>query len=261
MKKTLFFLIALFSFNLFSFSYNPYVEQEIWDQLKPYFLPIKHPAKEILDEIFQADRATFSRESFIAAGFEVNAPKQPGNLLVGKHPRLKGFLVKAYLDNQDAAEWDNFFKRATGALSIKKWIKDNHYKKYFDVPKKWIYPLPITPSPPPGDYFRKNFILLVEDANILNHHHNGIAFKRKITSEHLDALYRIITELGLIDSVFRGNIPFNRSSKICFIDTEHHHRWPINYNRLLRYLSPEMQLYWQSVTGCEPLEPLAEVPI
>jgi len=247
------------NFEIPEYPYNPYVDLEIWNQLKPYFLPFNHPTKHILSEIFEAERVTLCRESFIAAGFKVNAPKNPGNLVVGKHPRLKEYLVKAYLDTQDAAEWDNFFKRVTGALSIQQSIDTHGYQKQFDVPKKWIYPLPFNHLPPNDpQYFQKNFILIVEDAHLLNHYENAKSFKNKITSKTLNALHTIITEEGLIDSLFRGNIPFNKRGKICFIDTEHHHLWPIKYEFLLRYLSPEMQSYWQNLTGCGA--PVEKVP-
>lgn len=230
------------------YPYNPHVDVATWDRVKPYFLPIDHPIKTILDTIFQSDRVTLSRENFAAAGFTLNAPKDPGNLVVGKHSLLQGYLVKAYLDNQYAFEWGNFIGRITGAESIQKCIEKHHYEDLFRVPKKWIYPLPLDPSPPEEEnYHRKNFILIVEEMPLLDHHQNAKAFKNKITPQILDALYVIIHEEGLIDSVFRGNIPFDSSGKLNFIDTEHHHLSPIPYEHLTRYLSPEMQMYWQNL--------------
>lgn len=236
-----------------SYSYNPYVDIAIWDKLKPYFLPFDHPVRSFLDEIFQNDRATLSRESMIQAGFELHAPKDPTNLVVGNHMFLEGYLVKAYLDTQLFDETDNFFRRITGAKSIKKCIQKHGYGKLFQVPKKWIYPLPLNPSPPNCPlYRRKNFVLIVEDMHLLNHHENGKCFKKKITTKILDALFTLLTEEGLIDSVTRGNIPFNIEGKMNFIDTEHHHLWPIPYQTLLKYLNPEMQKYWQSLIDNQP---------
>lgn len=231
------------------YPYNPNVDVEVWDKLRPYFLPSHHPIKSVLDEIFQSSRLTLNRETFISAGFQVYPPKQPGNLLVGKHERLNGYLIKAYLDNQDACEWDNYIKRVTGAISIQQGIYKYGYGNLFKVPKKWIYPLPLEHSVLNEEQvFPKSFVLVVEDMNILDHHRNTRAFQRKITPKILDALLTMLTEEGLIDSVFRGNIPFDREGKMCFIDTEHHHLSPINFSHLTRYLSPEMQSYWESIT-------------
>lgn len=231
------------------YPYNPCVELETWNKLKPYFLPYHHPVKSILDEIFQSGSVTFNRESFIEAGFKVHKPKAPTNLVVGKHPRLKGYLVKAYFDDQRVCEWDNFFKRVTGAQSIQQCINKHGYQKQFKVPKKWIYPLPLESLlSNHQDEMRKNFVLIVEDMDILDQAQNAKYFNTKITHQILDDLYTIITEEGLIDSVFRGNIPFNKKGKICFIDTEHHHLWPVPYERLSRYLSPKMESYWKNLT-------------
>ena len=231
-----------------AYDYHPSIDLTVWDALQPYFLPTDHPVRSILDLIFKSDRVTLNREKFIAAGFDVNDPKASGNLIVGRHPLLPGYLIKAYLDTQIEWEWENFFRRVTGARSIEQCIQKYGFQNYFEVPKKWIYPLPLNPSPPSnGAYYRKNFILLVEDKYILNQAENAKAFRNRITPQILNALYLVLTEEGLIDSVFRGNIPFNHFGRMCFIDTEHHHHGPIPYYNLDRYLSPEMRIYWQSL--------------
>lgn len=231
------------------YPYNPHVSLETWDSLKPYFLPYNSPLRINLDRIFQSERVILDRESVAAAGFKILRTQGTGSVCVAKHPLLEGCLVKIYPDNQVICEWENFFRRVTGAQSINQSINRHGFQKHFKVPKKWIYPLPMEPSPPDGDqYFRKNFILIVEDMNILSMKENAVAFKTQITPKILDEFYTIITEEGLFDSVFRGNIPFNKEGQMNFIDTEHHHGWPIKYHFLLRYLSPEMASYWQSIT-------------
>lgn len=233
---------------LAGYPYNPYVSPDVWQILEPYFLPLNHPIKAKLDRIFSKTRATLSPESFEAAGFGKVKLRQPGNLVIGRHPNLKGYLVKAYLDTQiPLPEWSNWINRIQGAESIQACLKKHRYRS-FTVPKKWIYPLPAEPSPPNnGLYNRKNFILVVEDMNILSSDKNLKAYQKKITPEILDALYVILSEEGLLDSVYPDNIPFTKTGEIAFIDTEHHHKWPIPYDRLARYLSPNMQRYWQQL--------------
>lgn len=242
------------SVHLNPYHYNPYIPIETWDQIQPYFLPHNHPIKHILDKIFSENRVCFDRESFIEAGFRpLQGPRLPGNLVVGKHPALKGYLVKIYFDNQDACESFNFLRRASGAQSIRRCIQKHKYQKFFDVPKKWIYPLPLYPEPLTGPgYFPKGCILIVEDMHLLGHQDNARAFYRNITPPLLDALYTVLTEEGLIDSIYLGNIPFNEEGKITFIDTEHHHLWPVKYDCLTRYLNPEMQAYWQKLINSGP---------
>lgn len=235
--------------DVFDYPYHPNVDCGVWEKLKPYFLPLNHPIKSTLDHIFESGQVILNREKFVSAGFKASSQKKPGNLVVGLHPHLRGFLVKAYFDHQDVCEWDNYLKRVMGAQSLQRCIQNHGYEKKFKVPKKWIYPLPLKSllSHNPLSY-QKNFVLIVEDMEILNDKENKRIFKNQMTPLTLDRLYEIITEEGLIDSVFRDNIPYNKFGKICFIDTEHHHLWPINYYHLKGTLSFEMGRYWETIT-------------
>ena len=244
-----FFVLIVINISILpAYEYNSDVQPEVWEQLEPFFLPSKHPAKAKLDKIFKRKRVVASRDSLIQAGFNINSPMHPENLLVGSHPKLKGYLIKTYIDSQDVCEWENFSRRIRGSNAIKENIVKHNFQKYFKVPHKWIYPLPINRGYLPGpNVYRKNFILVVEDMNILSHHKNKKAYLQ-IKKPMLDALYTVITEAGLIDSVFRGNVPFNAYEQMNFIDTEHFNLLPIPYHMLNRYLSPEMQTYWKSIT-------------
>lgn len=239
----------------FEYPYNPNVSIEEWEKLKPYFLPHDHPVKLLLDVIFHRQRVVSSRESLIESGFELNSPKHYQNLIVCCHSSLKGYLIKTYVDTQDMCDWENFYRRITGARSIRASIKKHRYQKLFKVPKKWLYPLSLQHLPlSASGCYPKHFVLVVENMHILSHHENADHFKHKITPQILDALYVVISEEGLLDSVCRGNIPFNKAGKLNFIDTEHHHHPPssIPYKNLIPYLSKEMGEYWQKITQCQP---------
>lgn len=217
------------------------VPSEIWEKIEPYFLPSDHPIKENLDQFFQT-RVTESLESFQKAGFKNAFLREPTNIVFGKHPLFKGYLFKVYLDSQPSlCEWDNWVKRIDGAKAIKECI-DQHCFTHFVVPNKWIYPLP-------QDNYEKNFILIVEEIPLLKGKENSIKYKKGMTPQILDELFCIITEAGLLDSVFRNNIPFAKTGQIAFIDTEHSGFPPecIPYGRLLPYLSKEMQVYWLGI--------------
>jgi hypothetical protein len=229
-----------------NYLYNPFVPQTLWQELKPYFLPINHPIKARLDRLFKKNRVIQSEETFEKAGFGKPKMRKPTQIVIGRNPHFKEYIFKVYLDTQPALpEWDNWVKRIEGARGIQACMH-RHGFRHFSVPHKWIYPLPEEPSPPSTSlYHRKNFILIVDNMNILHSHDNLKAFKNKISHKLLEELYTILTEEGLIDSVYPDNIPFTKKGKIAFIDTEHHHCTPIPYDKLSHFLSPEMQKYWQ----------------
>lgn len=230
--------------------YNPLIPLEVWQELEPYFLPPDHPIKMRLDRLFQKHRITLSLATFIKSGFLNAKLRKPTNVVVGKNPRFYGYVFKVYLDTQpQLCEWDNWLKRIQGANAIRKCI-DQHGFDSFTVPQKWLYPLPLEPFPPlHARYNRKNFILICEDMNILTADENLKAYKKKTNPRLLWELYTILTEVGLLDSVYPDNIPFTIGGQIAFIDTEHHHhpKETIPYHKLTPYLSEEMEIYWQSL--------------
>lgn len=233
------------------FLYNPLVPQELWNELKPYFLPEDHPIKSKLDHLFSQIRATQSAESFEEAGFGKPFIRQPTNIMIGKHVQFKGYVFKVYLDTQPHLnEWVNWVQRIEGAKAIQACI-DRHGFHHFCVPKKWIYPLPADPSPPNDPSInRKNFILIVENVNHLPKKQLLKAFKKKITPQILLDLAVILKEEGLIDSTHPDNIPFTTSGRLAFIDTEHHYPGrEIPYENLTPFLSRNMQKFWQSITN------------
>jgi hypothetical protein len=228
---------------------NPYVSDEVWQEVEPYFLPENHPAKSALDRIFKKSRASESKNTMRRAGFFVL--KHPQNcMIIAKHPKLKGYLVKAYPDSTPTSEWIWWLQRIRGSRTIQSSLDRHGYNHIMKVPKKWIYPLPPEPSPSNSEGItRKNFILIVEDMKLISQKKNTNAFRRKINREILDALYIVLTENLLIDSVFKDNIPFSKDGKIAFIDTEHvnNRSQPIPLHRISKYLNPVMRSYWESL--------------
>nr|MBA3817005.1 hypothetical protein [Parachlamydiaceae bacterium] len=235
------------------------VSDELWNELKPYFLPENHPIKANLDALFSMQRLLTSRKTLKHAGF--NVLKHPQReIVIARHPALKGYLVKAYLDNKRIDEWRWWKKRIDGARQIQECIDRYNFNALMKTPKKWIYPLPSEPSPPnvPGIQ-RKNFILVVEDMNILSKKENKKAFKARMTTPLLDAIFIVLSENLLVDSIFAPNIPFSRDGKIAFIDTEHFNNVTrsMKYWKLLKYLSPEMREYWKMIIPSPEQNPAA----
>lgn len=249
-RHWLFLFIFVCNLQVFSkeYPYNPHVPIEVWTMLEPYFLPTHHPIRKKLDALFSKQRATLSLKTFEKAGFGKQKLRQPTNIIVGRHADFSSYLFKVYLDSQPAVvEWDNWIKRIEGAKAIESCCQAHEFS-HFVVPQKWIYPLPLNPSPPLKEaYARKNFILIVEEIPILHQKENENAYLKKITPQILDELYVILSETQAIDSVYIDNIPFTRSGKIAFVDTEHHHAGQVPFHKLTPRLNPKMQNYWQTL--------------
>lgn len=228
-----------------SYPCNDQVPIEVWTSLEPYFLPSNHPIKPKLDYLFKK-RISLSKSTLEQAGFSPIYERKPTNIRIGRHSALRGYILKLFLDTQpQLTEWKNWIDRIEGAKVIKEAIKKNKFSR-FDVPKKWIYPLPKAVLPV-GNYHAKHFILVVEDMNLLSSTENKKAYQEKVSSQTLRELFFLLTDCGLLDSVYIDNIPFNKSGRICFVDTEHHHKWPVPYERLTGAFSPKMQLYWKKL--------------
>lgn len=229
-----------------------HVSEETWKRLKPYFLPLDHPIRPCLEKIFSETRVTLSIKSLKKAGFIHPRPRKWTHLIVTKHPEVPGYVFKIYLDAQryfkQKPEYTHWLERIHGVLAIENEIQTHNWEHTFKVPKKWIYPLPKEPSPP-KDFMRKNFILVEEDMNIFDEEANNDKWKSDwVTTEKLDALYSILEGLGLRDCAKPDNIPFSKDGKIAFVDTQTFDSWPVNYKKLIPYLTPKMQSYWKQLT-------------
>lgn len=224
------------------------VPEDILRIVEPYLLPNDHPTKGALDQIFSASRATFSEAAMKKAGFFDPYIRSKGMIVTG-HPRLKGYLIKVFLDDYDVPEWAYWVKRIEGAKTVQAVLDKYGYNKIMKVPKKWIYHLPNSPAPKEGSPFPKSFVLVVQDMGIVGDEANTSKYRYGITKVHLEALYKVITECKLVDSVYLDNIPFCFDNKIAFLDTE----WvnvtdrKLKLNYLTKYFSPDLQKYWLSL--------------
>lgn len=223
------------------------ISVETWDSLKPYFLPFDAPIRPILDEIFTRDNVLHSINRFKVAGFKVLTSRKH-KIVVAKHPRLKGYVVKAYIDQSFTTEHGWWVKRILGADAIREKINEYGYEGIMKVPHKWIYPVTDYGCYSRGKY-PKHFILIAEDMDILSSEENSSAYKHKMDESKLDALFHLITELHLSESVYIFNTPFARDGKLAFIDTEFalQESAAIDYRELGRGLNANMKLYWETL--------------
>lgn len=228
-----------------------HVSEALWGEVTEFLLPNEHPVKGQLDEIFLTSRAIINRQSMVEAGFDDAKPQHHTRIIVTRHPKLKGYIIKAYLDDEDyhSGHPEQYFwiKRATGARLIQNSIRAHQYEHLFKVPKKWIYLLPDEPSPP-RDYLRKIFILVEEDMDLLDEKQNMAKWgSDEVTKELLKALYTITTELGLFDCTKLDNCPFSKDGRVAFIDTQSYHKSYVKYHKLTPHLNPSMRSYWKKL--------------
>lgn len=226
---------------------SPFVPVDAWEQVKPYLLPENHPAKSKLDRIFSSDRVTLNNKTFKKAGFKRNRMGKM-SMMASANPRVPGYYVKAYPDSETriTQEWVRWINRIKGVQAVERCIVRHQYQSIFKVPRKWIYPLPPHPSPPKSPkYLRKNFVLIAEEMDTFSHDTNSTLYKKKMTKHLAESLYTVFHEEGLWDSVFAFNVPYCKDGRLAFIDNEYYHKWPVPMEKMIKWFSPEMGMYWR----------------
>lgn len=238
-------------FYSYSSSIRDNISQDAWEEVFPHLLPDSLEIKHDLDALFSKSRIILNAKTLKKAGFTNYTPREYTRVIVSKHPNFPGYVFKIYLDAQrhksDMPEPVIFLKRIKGALAIAKFIEDHELQDYFKVPKKWIYLLPNHPAPP-KEFPGKNFILVVEDMDVLDNEENKKAWaSHLVTYELLENLHKILKEIGLRDCAKIDNIPFSKDGKVAFIDTQSHGFKSVPFKRLKKALSPECQAFWDEL--------------
>jgi len=251
MRGFFLFLILCFLFPGSShaeYPYNPAVDPDVWEQLTPYFLPEALPIKTQLDKIFSKKRAVESEKSLKESHFRIISEGEYSSPIVVRHKNITDYIFKVYTDYGLAIdEWENWLERIEGSETVRSAIESNGFESYFRAPKKWIYPLPITPLPKEG-LKAKHFILVCENMHLINPKKNKKAWNSvAVSPDLLDSLYTLLNDEGLCDCVFPLKLPFSEDSKICFVDTEHTRCWPVHFEFLTKYLSKSNRIYWKQL--------------
>lgn len=224
------------------------ISLETWNAAKPYFFPSNHPLKKKLDLIFHSTRATASSKALKEAFFKIEQDKEQ-DLIVAKHPLLKGYVIKLYYDDYklpnlsgvpgDAQYWIN---RVIGAERVRKSIQNRHLEDLFTVPRKWLYPLPDVPKT--DQPYPKQFILVSEDMDLVSHKKNEEMYRTVMTLRQLEGLYFIMRDAHLWDSIWIDNNIYTQDGKIAFIDTEEFDTRAIEFDKMTSAFSFEMQSVW-----------------
>jgi hypothetical protein len=229
-----------------NFQDNPYLNDQMRKEMAPYLLPLDHPLKGMLDAIFSESRVTENKQTLLDAGFTIIAAMEGSFVTVARHPQVPGYVFKLYLDSEMRCKngmpnclW--LTQRCVGAQKIRNFIKRKKFR-YFAVPDKWLYVLPLYPS---SKETHPQPVLVIEtDMELVGKEGTKHAWK-KAKRKHLDELYFILIR-GYGTTHLIANIPYTKRGKFAFTDTEYPKRRH-DLRKIKIYLSKDMQLYWDSL--------------
>jgi len=221
-----------------------------------YLIPDDHPAKALLDEITATKKYSVfhDMETMTKAGFEYADAQPTTGIIVTRHPRLPGYIIKAYLDTQKyySGRSEDYYweKRAEGARLIQQAIDDYGFEHLLKVPQKWIYELPSAKSVKlPKNCYPKRSILIEDDMDIVSDEENRALWASpQATHELLYALHTVITKYRFRDCAKPANCPFSDDGRVALVDTQSFYKKKIGYSKLTKFLIPSMQQYWKSLS-------------
>lgn len=221
-------------------------DPEVFEKIKPYLLPDNCRAAAVLKQILSKRDVLSSTETLENAGFQlICSRKEKTRLIVVSHPLLKGFLLKVYSEDLRHSEWTRWVRRIKGALCLQAIIDENkRYKKYFKVPKKWIYILP-KENRGKGEFARES-VLLVEDMQITDKETNRALHRVLWSYAGLDALYTVLQKSGFSDGHI-DNLPFSTDHRVAFIDTEYTNQANVHFDWLTKWFADSKQPYWEAL--------------
>ena len=230
------------------FADNPYLNEETRCSAAPYLLPLDHPIKPAVDEIFSRARVIDDETTLKEAGFEIIAAMPGSFVVVARHPAVPGYVFKLYLDTEPRYKdgipnhiW--LIRRCVGAAFIRNLIEIKKIR-YFKVPDKWLYILPWQhPSYGPC---RSPLILIATDMQLVSEEMTRYAWKTYATRRHLKELYAILKR-GHGSKRIVENIPFTKQGFFAFTDTEYPVR-KLPLEKVKHCFSDEMQEYWEKLT-------------
>ena len=242
-------LIPTLSASIFynDFQINPNLNKWARKKLQAFLLPSNHSAKPTLDQLFTNSRASQDPQTLENAGFKLLSKQGRSFIHVANHPLLPEYLLKAVVDSElrkkaGKPEWLWFSRRCECAKKIEHLIK-KHKIKSFTVPQKWIYPLPLQPSPPStANYSQKPVVLLVKKMNLVPYAKTLDEWKHHVNKAKLKELYTIVSRIPRV-SIRPDNIPLTTDGQFAFVDTEYRSGAPA-YDFIRSHLSKEMQKYW-----------------
>ncbi len=243
-KFFLFFLVFHIQLQAVDCSLREHLGKRFKKELTDFILPANHPLNLQLDYLFSDRKTLQDFDSLAQAGFTFIQKEDLDAIVVIKHEKLPGYIIKTFLDNKtpsDPFKDDiQLIKRIIGSRLIKDSIQFHNYESLFKVPEKWLYMVPDHESKCPFSLF----ILVEDDMEIIPD--ETLWQSGRVNKELLKALFTIVSEISL-NGVKPKNIPFCQDGKIAFIDTGTYYKTQPHFFRLAEYLTPETAAYWRSL--------------
>lgn len=226
---------------------NPLLTRNMKEIIAPHLLPLDHPIKRVLDSIFAKSRAVMNKTSLTLAGFSIMSIQPKSLIVVAKHPLVPGYLFKIYLDGEQSGRdnipgWKSLTIRCINAKKLRN-IINYHHMRYFTVPEKWLYLLPLDEHPSREKH--QPVVLVVKDMEIKNLHESRVAWKTVVTKDHLHELY-ILFKAGHGSLSLPKNIPFTKHGTFAMIDTEKPEKRR-DVQRIEQFFSNDMKYYWRKL--------------
>ena len=268
---TLLFLVFTLSSSLFSTSHSLFQSREVAayptkngsDFLRalhqqkelildptPFLLPKNHAVKIFLDSLFSKKNIIENKKTFVQAGFHIIEHRQTSFIYVARHPKVPGCIFKVYMDteprhrisksNFSGQDW--LIRRCQGAHMIQTFLKEKNIH-HFTVPKKYLYEVPHNSK----RINRRTFILIADDMNLVSSKKSKRAWKKKITSQHVNELFALMKN-GCASTHLPSNIPYTKAGTFAFIDTEYPRRI-CRFKKATQYLSTTMQKKWNRLVN------------
>lgn len=232
-----------------NFEDNPLLTDQMRFEMSPYLLPLDHPMKVTLDSIFSQSRVLENERTLVDAGFEIiTGPTPYSFVMVTRHAAVPGYVFKMYLDSETryrkkTPHWKWLLRRCIGAQRIRHIIRNENIG-HFVVPDKWLYVLPVYPY---SSSLKPEVVIVMEtDMEPEGRKVSKHKWKTAITRKHLDELYCILKQKNGGHLHMANNVPFTKQGKFAFTDTEFL-RSNYELKRVKKYLSKEMQVYWDSL--------------
>lgn len=211
-----------------------------------YWLEDAHPAKSVLDTLFNEHQVLESISHASQAGFMDIAQRSSG-MRVLAHPNLAGYLLKLYpINEKNNASKDLSWalKRCYYAKQIRELISIRKLS-YFCVPMKWIYIVPNQPELSQRG-ITNYAVLVVEDMQIESRVSSQHTWAHLNSTEVIDELYAIF-KCGYSSCRLPVNMPMTKNGKFACIDTESQKIDHRSLGRACKYLSTDMQAYFKQL--------------
>jgi hypothetical protein len=191
--------------------------------------------------LFQDPHMFDSADNWRKAGFAVEGKGTQSDIMVASHPSVKGYLFKKYSKKISLKDQlKNYLARIHGADAVRTFIEAHQFTR-LTVPRKYLVDLP------PAFTHKKKpaFILAVDRMDLLPSEESKKLYST-LDHEGLRQLCETLRAYQGLDSGVR-NLPFTRTGKIAFIDTE---RWDEkkkkHLHRIREYLTPDQRTIAES---------------